>query len=395
MGLEKRVYLDWAAASPLLPEAKAAMQSFWTENFGNPGSIHKEGMVAKNAVFKSRKKIANSLQVRPEMITFTGSGTESNNLSIVGIIDFYKEKRGISYNEMEVVSTKIEHPSVINVLAYLRTKGIKIKWAQVNKKGKIDLDYLKNIITDKTILFTTSLVNSEVGVIQEISSVRKVISKINIDTIIHVDAAQAPLWLNCQLEAIKADIMTFDAGKFCGPKAVGFLVRNKRVNLLPVFYGGKQESGLRPGTENVVGIIGAAEAFVWAQSIDKIADRARRISEVRDLTIKYINTKISEAVLNGPDGDGRVANNINISLPGIDTEFITVVLDKAGFAVSTKSACSGSDTGKSYVVEEITNNLEVANSTLRITLGIDTTYSETKSMVDVLRHHLDKTQNFI
>ncbi len=394
MGLEKRVYLDWAAASPLLPEAKAAMQPFWSESFGNPGSVHEEGRKAKEAVYNARKKIAGSLQVRPEMVTFVGSGTEANNLSIMGVIEFHKEKKSIPYSEMEIISTKIEHPSVIKVLVSLNKKGVKIKWAKVNKKGKIDLNDLKNIISNKTVLLTTSLVNSEIGVIQEVSAIKKIINKTNPDIIIHADAAQAPLWLNCQLEAVKADIMTFDAGKFCGPKAVGFLVRNKKVNLLPIFYGGKQETGLRPGTENVAGIVGTAEAFMWAQSVDKNKQRRESVSKVRDLAIDYMNEKLPGAVLNGPIGDDRVANNINISLPNVDTEFAVIVLDKAGFAVSTKSACSGADSGNSYVVKEITGDTTIASSTLRITLGINTTYADLKKMTDILCRHLDKMRQF-
>jgi len=389
----KRVYVDWAAATPLLPEAKVAMEPFLTTDFANPSAIHKEGQIARSAVEGARKTIARVLEVRPEHITFTSSGTEANNLAILGLIKQLKES-GREYEDMEIITTRIEHPSVLKTINHLEILGLSVKFVLVDMEGKIDLANLRSLLSDKTVLVSTTYINSEIGTIQPLRSIRKVLGKFasNNKTKIffHIDAAQAPLWQNCQFESTGADILTFDAGKFCGPKGVGILVQSKRTKILPILFGGGQEDGLRSGTENVPGIVASAVAFRWAQA--DFVERSKKTALVRDQLIKELQEEIKGLMINGPTDKNRVANNINISIPGTDTEFLTIVLDKLGYAVSTKSACSVAGSGESSVVKEISQDSQRASSTLRITLGPGTTHKEVSNLTRLIAKQIEKNK---
>ncbi|MCA9362922.1 cysteine desulfurase [Candidatus Kaiserbacteria bacterium] len=391
---QKRVYLDWAAATPLLPEAKAAMTTFLSSDFGNPSAIHAEGVRARQAVDQARELAAKSLQVRPEYITFTSGGTEANNLAMLGMVEALRHT-GREYQDMQVITTKIEHPSVLRTVERLASLGVIVDYVSVDEVGKIILTDLQELLSEKTILVSCSYANSEIGVIQPLHNIKKTLraaeERFKSDICWHVDAAQAPMWLNCQFDSIGADLLTLDTAKCCGPKGVGLLVCSHRAKLAPVVYGGQQEAGLRSGTENVTGITGAATALQWSQAGRK--KRVEMTAKVRDVGIEYLLRKIPTAILNGPLGDERLANNINISIPGLDTEFATIVLDKNGFAVSTKSACSGAGGGESVVVFEISSDHTRALSTLRLSIGPTTTTSELKKLVDVLQSHIEKMQN--
>tara|TARA_B100000508_G_scaffold56124_1_gene43734 strand:- start:1993 stop:3192 length:1200 start_codon:yes stop_codon:yes gene_type:complete len=391
----KRVYLDWAAATPLLPEAKAAMEPYLGELYGNPSAIHQEGVVARRAVEEAREKVARAVQVRPEYVTFTAGGTEANNLAILGVIKELQAS-GREFSDMEVVTTRIEHPSVLRTMEELVRLGVAVKHVSVDEVGKVAIAELRGLLNEKTVLVSVAYANSEIGTVQPLHSIKKALKEAEqrLGTTInfHVDAAQAPLWLRCQLDAVGADFMTLDTAKCCGPKGVGILVRSHRAAISEVTFGGGQESGLRPGTENVAGIVGAGVALEWAQI--GWQERAEQARTVRDQAIEHIQAETPEAILNGAEGEDRIANNINISLPGLDTEFTTVVLDKEGFAVSTKSACSGAGGGESAVVKEISSDPARASSTLRITLGPDTTFEQLKTLSAVLKAHIDKASKY-
>lgn len=387
----KRVYLDYAAATPLLSTAKAAMLPYLTENFANPSAIYAEGQAARSAVDAARAKIAQTFQIRPEFVTFTSGGTEANNLAIRGAVMAAK-KSGQDLSALEVITLKTEHPATLRTVEALAQRGVSVAYAPVDNTGLIKFEEFSELLSNKTVLVTIAYANSEIGVVQKLHTIRKVIrqaeEKFGTTILLHVDAAQAPLWLNCQFEALKADLVSFDASKCNGPKGVGVLLRSRRTELAPVTYGGGQEDGLRPGTENVAGVVGAAEAFAAAQTNWK--ERAAIVSGVRDVAIEYFLKEVPQAVLNGPTGDQRQANNINISIPGLDTEFATVVLDKHGFAVSTKSACSGAGGGESAVVREISGDPARAAATLRISLAPDTAVSVLEEMVQILKTHTDR-----
>lgn len=392
-----RVYLDWAAATPLLPAAYDAMVPYLTGDFGNASAIHKEGQIARNAVETARAQVASAVQVRPEYVTFTSGGTEGNNLAIFGVVESL-QAAGRAYDSMSVVTTAIEHPSVAKACEALARRGIAVKYVRVRETGGIDLEHLSLLLDESVVLLSIALINSEIGTPQPARGIRKVLQeaeeRYGTQIYLHLDAAQAPLWVNCQFDALAADFISLDAAKFCGPKGVGMLVRGRRTSINAVVHGGGQESGLRPGTENVAGIVGAGVALAWAQSGWK--ERAERVAEVQRAGINELLAEIPQAQLNTPMNmsGARVANNINISIPGLDTEFAAVVLDTHGFAVSTKSACSGAGGGASAVVLATTEDLTRASSTLRITLGPETTLEQIKSLTKVLKEHVTQMAQY-
>ena len=391
----ERVYLDWAAATPLLPAAKAAMLPYLETHFGNPSAIHKEGQVGRLAVEEARGGVAAALQVRPEFITWTSGGTEGNNLAIFGVVESL-HRQGRSYDLMTVITTNIEHPSVGKACEALKSRGVQVKALNVTETGTVDIAHLQSLLDETTILFSTALINSEIGTIQPVRAIHKTLAaaekKYGTQIMLHLDAAQAPLWVNCQFDGLKADFVTLDAAKCCGPKGVGVLVRSRRAHVVSVVHGGGQESGLRPGTENVAGIVGAAVAIASTQASWR--ERSEQVATVRDAAIAHLRAEIPQLLLNGTEGEYRVSNNINVSIPGLDTEFAAVVLDTHGFAVSTKSACSGAGGGASTVVLETTTDPARASSTLRITLGPDTTLAQLQSLTVVLKQHVEQMSQY-
>ena len=208
------------------------------------------------------------------------------------------------------------------------------------------------------------------------------------EIIVHLDAAQAPLWLPCALEQLGVDMLSLDAGKCHGPKGVGILAVRKNLTVKPIMFGGGQEGGQRPGTENVLAIVGAAEAIELATK--GYQDRSDCVREIRDKAVTFLALKLPEAIINGPQGEDRLANNINLSLPGFDTEYAVIFLDSHGIACSTKSACAGAGSGISHVVKEMTGDHARAKSTIRLSLGDDTTNAEMIYAVSILAEYRNK-----
>lgn len=388
---KKRIYLDYAAATPLHPEVLTAMMPFLENSFGNPSAIHSEGQKNRNTMEESRQKVATILGLRPTGITFTSGGTESNNLAILGLLKKLNLD-GLDYIDMEVITTKLEHPSILELLPTLEDMGVTVKFLEVNEEGKIQVPALEKILTTKTVLVTFAYANSEVGVVQSVARLARVVRKFekenNIKLFLHIDAAQAPLWLPCKLEALGVDIMSLDVGKCCGPKGIGVLAKREGVELSSVSFGGGQEQGLRPGTENVAGVVGAAKALELAQS--NFQKRTEKVSKVRDEFFKLMESYLEKVSINGAMGEDRLANNINISLIGFDTEFAVVYLDSKGIAASTKSACAGAGSGLSTVVLAMTGDSERAKSTLRLTLGEESTVSDMKEVLEMLKKYQEK-----
>jgi len=382
----KRIYLDYAAATPMRAEVFSAMTPYFKNHFGNASAIHYEGSLAKQAVEKARQETATALGLRSEEIIFTGSGTESNNLVILGLIKKLSRVDGVAYSDMEIITTKIEHPSIMNLLPVLEATGVKINYVAVDSVGLIDMKSFSGLLSPKTVLVTFAYANSEIGVVQPVGKiareVRRYAKENNTKTYIHVDAAQAPLWLPCHLGQLGVDMMTLDAGKCHGPKGVGVLAFRGGIDLLPIMYGGGQENNLRPGTENVAGIVGAAKAVALAQA--EYQRTADAVAEVRGYGLQLILEKVPGTILNGPKKEDRLPNNINISLPGYDTEYAIVYLDKHGIAASTKSACAGAGSGESIVVKTVTGDAARAQSTIRFSLGPKTTKTDFQKVVEIL-----------
>lgn len=387
---ESRIYLDHAAATPLCPAAATVMQSLLSETYGNPSAIHAEGQAARAVVEEARSQVARTLGVRAAGVTFVSGGTEGNALAIVGHLTA-RVGAGAAWSDLEVVSTPLEHPSVLETLQALAARGVTVKMAAVDAGGVVTPAALAAVLSPKTALVTMAYVNSEIGTVQPVSSlvrtVRAFAREHNLPRItVHLDAAQAPLWLPCQLPRLGVDLLSLDGGKCGGPKGSGAVVTHGVVPLSSVLWGGGQEQGLRPGTENVLGIGGFAAALSFAQ--EGVVARAARVAAVRDAGITELLRVLPGAVLNGPVGETRVANNINISIPGLDSEYAVVALDVAGIAASTKSACAGAGGGESVVVRVVSGDAARARSTIRFTLGPNTKVTDIATAARVLADHV-------
>lgn len=379
-----RIYMDYAAATPLRHEVWEVMRPLYKEVYGNPSGVHKEAVKARQLIESAREKMALTMQVRADDIIFTSGGTEANNIAIGGIIEA-AIAQGQHFADIEVITTALEHPSVSKVLAAYKAKGMRVLEVPVDESGRIMLPEFAKLLSEKTLMVVTALINSEIGVIQPTRKLKKLMNEKG-KAVLIVDGAQAPLWHTCQLETLGADILTLDAGKCYGPKGVGALVYRHGITLAPYIFGGGQESGLRPGTENVAAIVGFEMAFSIAQ-----ANYERRSEGVTTLRGYFMSglLNLDGVVING-GVEHRVANNTNISIPGIDTEYAVVVLDERGVAASTKSACSGAGGGQSAVVWAISGDAARASSTIRFTLGETSNKKEIDFVIKVLKEHIAK-----
>lgn len=383
--------MDYAAATPVRNQVRKVMGPFFSKTFANPSAIHQEGVAAREAIEMQRVRLARVLKARPEGVYFTGSGTESNNLAILGVFE-KKHKDGRAYADMEVVSTKLEHPSVLEALRELERRGVVVRYVEVDEEGVIKVEALKAVLTEKTVLVTFAYINSEIGVMQEVGKIARAVRAFEKDkgtrVYVHTDAAQAPLWASCELDHLLVDIVSLDAGKCYGPKGVGVLVLRRGVEIAPVLFGGPQEGGLRPATENTPAVVGAVEAIVIAQ--ERHESLSQTVCKLRDFLAAEL-LKINGVVLNGSK-EHRVANNVNVSVRGVDGEYAVVVLDEAGIACSTRSACSGATGAGSSVVMAISGDQDRASSSIRFTLGEETTRAELQKAADVLAQHVEKTR---
>lgn len=384
-----RIYLDAAAATPVRLKVLHAMLPYFTESFGNAGAVHQEGRAAEAAIDAARADIASLLHVRPEGVVFTGSGTESNNIAIMGAIEKLHAS-GIAYEQLEILTTRIEHPSILEVCAALAQKGVRIRYIDVDEEGVVKLSSLEALLSSQTAVVALAYANSEIGVIEPVRKIARAIrafEKAHAQNILlHVDAAQAPLWLTCALDSLMADSITLDAGKCGGPKGIGILAFRHGISFSPIIFGGGQEQGVRSGTENTPFIVGTACALRMAQEGHE--KRAAQVSALRDAFIEML-LKIDGVILNGSMAS-RIANNVNISIPGIDSEFAVITLDREGIACSTKSACGGAKGSGSSVVRVISGEEARARSSIRFTLHEDITMQELEKTARTLSSHIAK-----
>jgi len=387
-----RVYLDNASTTPINREVKRVMDKYMTDEFGNPNSIHKMGVAAKNAVDNARKSVALSFNSHPDEVIFNSGGTEGNNAAIFGVFNHLR-KNGVKYSDMRAITTNIEHSSVLECFKELENRGVAVDYALVGENGIVDPLKIKELLKPETVLVSVMYANNEIGTIQPIKEIAKVIRnfKKNLSPrliggqattfpFFHTDACQAPLFLNLNVQELGVDFMTIDGQKIYGPKGAGALFIKRGVEIEPIIFGGGQEKGLRSGTENVPLIAGLAKAIEIANK-NRIKN-SEQISKIRDYGIKKIEEKIPRAVLNG-DRIKRLPNNINTSIPGIDPEFMVLQLDEKGIVCSTKSACL-KDESASYVISALGKDGKYSQSSLRFSLGLDTAKKDMDYLVKIL-----------
>jgi len=381
--LKKRIYLDHAATTPIGKRVLLVMQKTAKDIFGNPSSIHKEGVLAKRELESARKEIAETIGAQPDEVVFTGGGTESNNLAIFGTVPHW------DIGCPNVIVSAIEHPSVLECVWELERRGAEVTYLPVGSDGVVSAKNIAGAIKENTVLISVMYANNEIGTIQPIAEIAKAIRlktvnlKLKTRPLFHTDACQATNYLDMNVARLGVDLMTFNASKIYGPKGVGALYVKRGIKLSPVMWGGGQEKGIRSGTENVAGIRGFAEAIKIAQKMKE--KESVRLLKLRDHFIKDVLQKIPGAVLNG-DSSRRLPNNVNFSFFGCDGEEIVIQLDARGIAASTGSACANiSHDGKvSHVLLAIGAGQDIARGGVRFTLGRETTKEDINRAVKAL-----------
>ncbi|MCD4760604.1 cysteine desulfurase [bacterium] len=375
------IYLDYASTTPTDPRVVAAMTPYWTKFFGNPSSLYKLGLKSKKAIDGSRIKIAKILSCQADEIIFTGSGTESINLAIKGILS-KKEKA-------HIITSAIEHHAVLHVLEKEKNHDHQISVLPVDAEGLINIEDLKKAIKKNTVLVSIMLANNEIGVIQDIRAIGSLLEKTNRQRdkqdlpkiYLHTDACQASGALELNVQKLHVDLMTINGSKIYGPKGVGALyIKNKTV-IGALIDGGGQEKNLRSGTENVPGIIGLATALELANKT-RVKEN-KRLTKMRDWLIKEILTKIPKTRLNGHTTK-RLPNNINVSILDIEGEAMLLYLDEVGIQASTGSACTSTTLEPSHVIRALGCPYEAAHGSMRFTLGKTTTMTDLKYLMKKL-----------
>jgi len=365
---KKRIYADAAAATPLSSHALAEMLRL-LPLYGNPGGLHAEAVAAKIELEFARQTSASAIGAHADEVVFVASGTEANNLALMGTL----LPLLLQHKNVHAVTTAIEHASVLEPLRGLRARGLRLTELPVDGSGFIDVATLAAAIGDDTVLVSVQWVNSEVGTLQPLRDIAKEIRRIrkvrknSLPLYMHVDASQAPLWLPLAVEHLGVDLMTLDGQKILAPKGVGMLYVKRGIKVEPILRGGGQERGLRSGTENVP-LVGAF-AVALAQAQSGVERCATTIEEVRDFLWQEIRRLLPDAVLLGaPMGHTRVANNVNISIAGLDGQMAVIALDKEGVAASTRSACSEGDDAPSSVLLALGVPAHTAKEAIRLTL---------------------------
>lgn len=401
---KKNIYLDYAGATPINKKVAQKMAFCEKRFFANPSAIYEDGVKVREIIEKSREKIAKEINAHSDEIIFTGSGTESDALAIIGIIKNEKNEYIIPH----IVTTKIEHPAILENCKMLEERGeAEVTYLSVDENGIVNLEELRDSLKENTILVSVMYANNEIGTIEPIEEIAKIIrhfrkikksgeEKEGIFPLFHTDASQAMNYLYTEnIEKLGVDLMTFNSSKIYGPKGIGVLYKKRGVNLVPLYKGGGQEFGFRSGTENVALIAGVSEALCITNQIKK--RESERLTKIRDYGITKLlslgDNSSHKVILNGSK-QNRLPNNINISISKISSELLVVELGARGIFVSEKSACKSDDENSSYVIKAIRKicprGEDKMEGSLRISLGRDTKMGDMDTLYRELKYILKK-----
>lgn len=376
----KRIYFDYAATTPIDSKVLEAMLPYLKEEYGNASSIHQVGQKAKEAIDKAREQLASFLNCSPSEIIFTGSATESDNIAVSGVVDCFLQKE----KKAHIITTQIEHSAVLESAKTSKEWGAEVDYCPVNKEGLVDISVLEKLVKDNTVLVSIMYANNEIGSIQPIVEIGRLLKKLNktrqSKIFFHTDAVQAVNYLDCDVEKLGVDLLTLSGHKIYGPKGIGALYIRKGTEIKPLIYGGGQERGIRPGTENVAGIVGLGTAVFGVKRQQREIEGLKKL---RNKLIDGILEKIPRAHLNGPKAH-RLPNNVNVSFEGAEGEALVIALDQEGIAVSTGSACSTRSLEPSHVLLALGLTQKQAHGSLRLTLGRYTTEQEIDKVLEIL-----------
>ena len=366
------IYLDYNATTPLCDAAREAMLPYLGRHFGNPSSVHATGRDARAAIDNSRDKLAGLLRVKPHELIFTSGGTESCNLAVLGLA------RNRSSHATHIISAKTEHHAVLNAVEHLeKHENVEVTWLNVARDGTVDLDQLSKSIRPDTRLVSIMAANNETGVIQPMRAISQICREHGV--LLHTDMVQAFGKMDVDLSLV--DAASFAAHKFYGPKGVGFLYLRSGLSIQPIMFGGAHENERRPGTENVAAIAAMAAAAEWTLR-DRESEQERQ-AELRDDLWTRISQNVPDAKQNARNAP-RLANTLNVSLLGLESEMLLIALDLEGVCASSGSACMVGSVVASHVLLAMGLPIERARSAVRFSLGKWTTADEIKRAGDAM-----------
>ena len=372
------IYLDYNATTPLCDAAREAMLPYLDRHFGNPSSVHAAGREARAAIDNARDKLAALLRVKPNEIIFTSGGTESCNLAVFGLARVRSQGGG------HVISAKTEHHAVLNAIEHLeKHEGFEVTWLNVSRDGIIDLDQLADAIRHETRLVSIMTGNNETGVIQPMREISRICREHGV--LLHSDMVQSFGKIDTDLSLV--DGASFAAHKFYGPKGIGFLFLRSGLSIQPIMFGGAHENERRPGTENVAAIAGLKAAAEWTLR-DRESEQKHQ-ALLRDELWRQIARNVPDAKQNGANAS-RLANTLNVSLLGLDSEMLLIALDLEGVCASSGSACMVGSVVASHVLLAMGLPMEHARSAVRFSLGKWTTADEIKAAGDAVRKIVDR-----
>ena len=373
MSVNRRIYLDYCATTPVHPEVRAAMLSSLDEDFGNPSSMHWAGGRARQLLEQARAEVAGGIGSQPGEIHFTSGATEADNLALLGIL------RQHAPGQAHLITSAVEHHAILHSAARLEREGYPVTYLPVDATGRVEVDSLRKAIRTDTVLISVMLVNNEVGAIQPVAEIGAIARERGI--LLHTDAVQGIGLLDVAVDDLQVDLLSLSAHKIYGPKGIGALYVRQGVRLEPVTFGGPQEMGLRAGTENVPGIVGLGAAVRLTQA-HKGAER-QRLLHLRQYLIAGLRERLPELIVNGPEGQVS-PHVVSISFPGADAEMMLIRLNGEGIAVSLGSACNSEAIEPSHVLKAMGLPLDQIEGTLRISLGYPTTQAELDRLIEVL-----------
>ena len=376
-------YFDNAATTRVAPEVQDIVKKVMDLDYGNPSSRHRKGAEAEKYIKEAQDIIAGTLKAEPKEIIFTSGGTESNNMALIGAA-FANRRRG-----NHIISTRIEHASVYNPLLFLEEQGFRITFLNVDRQGHVDPEELKQAICPETILVSVMMVNNEIGAIEPIEEIGKIIKKANPDIVFHVDAIQAYGKLKISVKRCKIDLLSVSGHKIHGPKGTGFLYVRDKVKLRPIIYGGGQQRDFRSGTENVPGIagLGMAAKLIYTNHAEKI----EKIRQVKDTFLTGVR-KLDGVV----DNSGEAPHIASVSFRGIErSEVLLHALEAKGVYCSSGSACSSNHPAISGTLKAIGVEDELLNATLRFSFSVYSSVEEAEYAMQVLAEELPKRREFV
>ncbi|WIF94326.1 cysteine desulfurase family protein [Caminicella sporogenes] len=381
------VYLDNAATTKPRKEVIDMMNKALVQYYANPSSLHKKGVEVEKLIKTARKQIAKALGSNEKEIYFTSGGTESNNLAILGSLEGNKRKG------RHIITTKIEHPSVLNVFKYLEEKGYDVTYLSVDGDGKIDIEQFKNSINDDTAFISIMYVNNEVGTIQPIEEISSILKSMTNRPIFHVDAIQAFGKIKFNLKKLNVDLMSISGHKIHGPKGIGALYIKKGTKIKSIIFGGNQELGIRSGTENVPGIFGLGTASDLFKR--EFEENIKKMAKLKFKLLEGIKSNVKDIKINGTIGENSTPHILNISFKGIRGEVLLHSLEQDKIYVSTGSACSSRKKTYSHVLREMGLCEEEMEGAIRFSFSPFNTEEEIDYVIDRVTYRVAELRKVI